>query len=311
VLSRDAEEYLSYLAVERGRALSSLDAYRRDLAAYEAFLSARGIGLAEATPAVLEDYLAFLGACGLASSSRARALAALRGLHRFCQDERGAPSDPSQDVERPQVPAGLPKALSEEEVLALLGAVVGEGPKALRDRAVLELLYATGMRISELVGLKLGDIDLDEGLANVLGKGRRERIVPIGRHAKAALRRWLGPQGRPLLVRASTSAQAAVDALFVSARGRPLSRQAGWVIVESAARRAGLSGKVSPHVLRHSFATHLLDHGADIRVVQELLGHVSIATTQLYTKVSTERLRRAYLAAHPRAGRSRRRTAQE
>ena len=255
---------------------------------------------------MLEDYLAFLAASGLKSSSRARALAAVRGLHRFCQDERGLETDPSDDVARPRVPAGLPKALSEDEVEALLRAPAGDAPKAVRDRAVLELLYAAGLRISELSGLDGVDVDLDERLVSVLGKGGKPRIVPIGRHAEAALRAWLA-DGRPRLRRAAKGRgpREDADALFLSTRGRRLSRQAGWVIVREAAARAGLADRVSPHVLRHSFATHLLDHGADIRVLQELLGHASITTPQVYTKVSADRLRRAYLEAHPRATRSR------
>lgn len=298
----DGEEFLSFLAVERGRAPASLAAYRRDLASYEAFLTGRGVALSEVTPRVLEDYLAFLAASGLAASSRARALAAVRGLHRFCQDERGVAGDPSEDVERPRVPSGLPKALSEEEVAVLLAGPAGDGPRALRDRAVLELLYSSGLRISELAGLSLGDVDPEEGLVVVVGKGDKQRLVPVGRHALGALAAWLGEGGRPRWARSGARRRADADALFLSARGRRLSRQAGWVIVREAALRAGLADKVSPHVLRHSFATHLLDHGADIRVVQELLGHASITTTQLYTKVSSERLRRAYLEAHPRAG---------
>ena len=253
------------------------------------------------SPAVVEDYLAFLRASGLAASSRARALVAVRGFHGFCHDERGAPSDPTEDVETPRVPQGVPKALSEAEVEALLGAVTGDDPRAVRDRAMLELLYATGLRISELVGLSLGDVDLRGALVRAFGKGSKERLVPIGRHAVAALGVWLGPGGRPAILAGRTLRRSDAEALFVSTRGRRMSRQAAWAVVHEAAGRAGLAEKVTPHVLRHSFATHLLDHGADIRVVQELLGHASITTTQVYTKVSQEHLRRSYLAAHPRA----------
>ena len=302
---------MSYLAVERGRAPASLEAYRRDLAAYEAFLSARRVALGEVTPTLLEDYLALLAASGLQRSSAARALAAVRGLHRFCQDERGVATDPSEDVARPRVPAGLPKALREDEVASLLRAPAGDGWRARRDRAVLELLYAAGLRISELSGLDCGDLDLDGSLVTVLGKGGKARIVPIGRHAVAALSTWLELGRPPVRAAARRVPRDEADALFLSARGRRLSRQAGWVVVREAAGRAGLSDRVSPHVLRHSFATHLLDHGADIRVVQELLGHASITTTQVYTKVSAERLRRVYDEAHPRAQRSRERAGRE
>ncbi|MCU1490742.1 MAG: Site-specific recombinase XerD [Acidimicrobiaceae bacterium] len=265
--------------------------------------------MAEVDPAAIEDYLAFLSASGLAPSTRARALVAIRGLHGFCHDERGLPSDPAAEVRRPRVPAGLPKALSEEEVARLLAAVPGEGPKALRDRAVLETLYATGLRISELAGLELADLDFpgtteEGGLVRAFGKGSKERIVPLGRYARAALEAWLGPQGRPCLQEGRKISRSDAVALFCSTRGRRMSRQAIWDVVRAAALSCGLADKVSPHVLRHSFATHLLDHGADVRVVQELLGHASITTTQIYTKVSQEHLHRAYLAAHPRARRA-------
>jgi site-specific recombinase XerD len=206
-------------------------------------------------------------------------------------------------VAAPRVPSGLPKPLSEEAVTALLGAVVGNDPVHRRDRAVLELLYGTGMRISELCGLSLGDVDPESGLVRVFGKGAKERIVPVGRPALAAVADWLGPDGRPRLVPARWARRGDAEALFLNQRGGRLSRQAGWAIVTAYGSRAGLTDPLSPHVLRHSCATHMLDRGADLRVVQELLGHASISTTQVYTKVSTERLRRAFDAAHPRARR--------
>jgi integrase/recombinase XerD len=305
-LSKDAEEFLTYLAIERGRAPASIAAYRRDLRGYETFLRERGVALGDVDTQVIEQYLGLLSASGLAASSRARALVAIRGLHGFARDERGLSNDPSEDVEGPRVPSGVPKALTEAEVLALLDAVVGEDPKALRDRAIVELLYATGLRISELVGLSIGDLDLESRLLRAFGKGSKERILPFGRAADAAVRDWLGPEGRPHLVPVQFARRSDADALFISARGRRMSRQAAWTVVHETAERADLVDKVTPHVLRHSFATHLLDHGADIRVVQELLGHASISTTQIYTKVSQEHLRRAYLEAHPRAAGGRR-----
>jgi integrase/recombinase XerD len=307
-LSLDAEEFLSYLAVERGRAPASIAAYRRDLAGYEEFLAVRGVSIGEVTPRLVEDYLAVLGASGLEPASTARALAALRGLHAFCADERGAASDPTLEVARPRLPAALPKALSEPEVETLLAAVRGDDPSSRRDRAILELLYATGLRISELAGLAIGDVDLDAMVLLAFGKGSKERLVPFGRHAAAALAAWLGPGGRPVLVAARPPERGDAAALFLSVRSRRMSRQAIWDVVHRHAAAAGLAHKVSPHVLRHSFATHLLDHGADVRVVQELLGHASITTTQIYTKVSQERLRAVYEQAHPRA-RARRRDA--
>ncbi|HEV2360933.1 MAG TPA: site-specific tyrosine recombinase [Acidimicrobiales bacterium] len=300
-LGRDSEEFLSYLAVEKGRALNSIAAYRRDLSGYEEFLRARELSLSQATPAVIEDWLSFLAASGLRKSSAARALAAVRGLHRFRVDEGGASFDPTEDVGGPKVPQGIPKALSEAEVATLLAAVTGDAPKDRRDRAILELLYATGLRISELAGLSMGDLDLRRRLLIAFGKGSKERVVPYGRYAGEALESWLGPGGRPSMAPDRFARRTDEQSVFISSRGRRMSRQAAWVVVRTAAERCGLSDRVTPHVLRHSCATHMLDHGADIRVVQELLGHASITTTQVYTKVSQERLRSAYEAAHPRA----------
>jgi integrase/recombinase XerD len=305
VLSPDAEEYLSYLAVERGRAPASIAAYRRDLAAYEEFLSGRKLALSEVGPRVVEDYLAFLAASGRRASSNARALSAIRGLHRFCEDERGGPTDPTLGVNGPRIPSPIPKALSEPEVLALIGAVTGEGARERRDRAILEVMYATGVRISELCGLRSADVDLERCLALVFGKGSKERIVPFGQPARQALTEWLGPAGRPALAPERWARRSDEEALFITARGKQMTRQAAWLVVKRAAERVGLADKVTPHVLRHSCATHLLEHGADIRVVQELLGHAAITTTQVYTKVSGDLLRRAYEEAHPRARRHR------
>ena len=298
-LSRDAEEFLSYLAVERGRAPASISAYRRDLAAYEHFLSEADIPLEKADAGVVESYVAHLGATKKASST-ARALAAVRGLHRFCVDERGATTDPTEGVSTPRIPDAIPKALSEEEVELLLSAVIGDDARALRDRAILETLYTTGMRISELAGLSLGDLDMKKAMAIAYGKGSKERLVPVGRHALYALERWLS-SGRPAMAPARFARRVDAEAVFISTRGKKMSRQAVWQVVRKAAVKVKLENKVSPHVLRHSCATHLLEHGADIRVVQELLGHAAITTTQVYTRVSPELLRRVYEDAHPRA----------
>jgi len=300
VLSRDAEEFLSYLAVERGRAAASISAYRRDLVAYERFLGDLGVTVQQADSGVVEAYVALLSE-KFRPTSTARALAAVRGLHRFCVDERGASGDPTEGVSTPRIPQAIPKALSEAEVELLLSAVVGEDPRALRDRAILETLYATGMRISELAGLRLGDLDMGRGLARAYGKGAKERLVPVGSHALRALDAWLGPEGRPAMAPTRWARRADEEALFISSRGRRMSRQTVWQVVRTAAVKVKLEGKVSPHVLRHSCATHLLEHGADIRVVQELLGHATITTTQVYTRVSPELLRRVYEQAHPRA----------
>jgi integrase/recombinase XerD len=304
-LSTDAEEFLSYLAVERGRAPASISAYRRDLIAYERFLAERGLTVLNADAGAVEAYVALLGATRRATST-ARALAAVRGVHRFCVDERGAVFDPTEGISPPRIPQAIPKALSEEQIELLLSAVVGDDPKALRDRAILETLYATGMRISELSGLRLGDLDVAKGVAFAYGKGSKERLVPIGRIALSAVALWLGPTGRPLMAPAMWARRRDSEAVFISARGKVMSRQALWQVVRNAAHKVGLEDRVSPHVLRHSCATHLLEHGADIRVVQELLGHAAITTTQVYTKVSPELLRRVYEQSHPRALRTRR-----
>jgi integrase/recombinase XerD len=240
------------------------------------------------------------GAPRFAPASIARSLVAVRSFHRFCAREGHLPDDPTEAVGAPRVPQGIPKALDEEQVEQLLGAVSGDGPRAQRDRALLELLYASGIRISEAVGLDLDDLDLDEGLFRVLGKGDKERVVPVGRSARAAMEAYLR-DGRLKLRAARARRIGDGDAVFLNARGTRLSRQACWAIVRHAGRRVGLDGRLSPHVLRHSCATHMLDHGADLRIVQELLGHATISTTQVYTKVSPERLRAAYDKAHPRA----------
>jgi len=253
------------------------------------------------TEADVERYVAHLRAEGRAPATVARALVAVRNLHRFLADEGAAAADPAADVAPPRVPAGLPKPLDEAEVNALLDAVVGHDPLSLRDRALLELLYATGARISEACGLSMGDIDFDARLVRLFGKGAKERIVPFGRAAARALDEWFSPRGRVLLAPTQWRRRDDAEAVFLNQRGGRLTRQAAWAIVRRHGDRAGIGVELSPHVLRHSCATHLLDHGADLRVVQELLGHASISTTQVYTKVSQERLFEVYRAAHPRA----------
>ena len=297
----DVEEWLSWLAAEKGRAPATLAAYRRDARRWWRWLRARERELAEAGEPDVEAYVADLRSDGLAPATVARAVVAVRSLHRFLLDEGRAPADPGAHVDAPRVPAGLPKALSEDEVAALLGAVVGDDPLARRDRAILEVLYGTGLRISELVGLRLGDVDLESALLRALGKGSKERVVPVGRPAVAALVDWLGAGGRPSLAPAQWARRGDADAVFLNRRGGRLSRQGAWLVVTRWGAEVGLDGRLTPHVLRHSCATHMLDHGADLRAVQELLGHASISTTQVYTRVSNERLFAAYRAAHPRA----------
>ena len=301
-LSPGTEEFLTWLAVDQGRARNTVTSYRRDLVRYEADLRVRGRTPGDARPADIESHLAARRADGLGPASLARALAAVRGLHRFLAEEGFADDDPSAEVEQRRLPSRLPKALEEEDVTALLEAAAGDDPVALRDRAILELLYGTGMRVSELAGLSLADLGSDTGLVRVTGKGDKERLVPVGRCAEAALEDWLGDWGRPCLEPRRWARRGDAEAVFLNARGGRLSRQGVWGILKKRARAAGIEDRVHPHVLRHSCATHMLAHGADIRVVQELLGHVSIATTQLYTKVTLTHLRTVYEQAHPRAG---------
>jgi integrase/recombinase XerD len=300
-LSLDGEEFLTWLAVERGRAANTLAAYRRDLRAYESWLAGRGVGLGQVAEDDVTAYVAHLRTAGRAPATVARALVSVRSFHRFLVDEGHAQADPTGEVGSPRVPQGLPKALTEEDVASLLGAVLGEDATGRRDRAILELLYGTGMRISELVGLSLGDLSEDDGVARVFGKGAKERVVPLGRYARFAIAEWLTASGRGAMAPARWARRGDAEALFLNARGGRLSRQGAWGIVRRYADKVGLGDRLTPHVLRHSCATHMLDHGADIRVVQELLGHASIATTQVYTRVSTERLKAVYEAAHPRA----------
>jgi len=307
-LARLLLEHETWLTVERGLAKNSLAAYRRDLRRYEQYLRHSGCrdagAVREATVSAYVDHLKrerdAEGAPRFAPSSIARALVAVRSFHRFCVDEGFVDTDPSEEVGAPRVPQGLPKALTESEVDALLETVDGDDPRALRDHAILETLYATGVRISELVGLDREDLDLEDGLVRVFGKGSKERVVPIGRSARQAIVEYLA-RGRPALERPATR-RVSGDPLLLNVRGGRLTRQSCWKLVTTAGERAGIApGTLSPHVLRHSCATHMLEHGADIRVVQELLGHASLSTTQVYTKVSPERLRAVYELAHPRA----------
>jgi integrase/recombinase XerD len=300
-LPLEAEEFLSWLSAERGRSANTLAAYRRDLVAYVRWLRGRGAAVGSATPADIEAYVGHQRATGRAPASVARALVAVRSLHRFLADEGHTTGDPAATVEVPRVPKGLPKALTEDEVESLIGAVMGHEPVARRDRAILEVLYGTGVRISELVGLSLGDLDLESGLLRAFGKGSKERIVPLVGLAREALATWLEPSGRDALVPDRWARRGDAEAVFLNVRGGRLSRQGAWGIVRRYGDRVGLGDRLTPHVLRHSCATHMLDHGADIRVVQELLGHASITTTQVYTMVSAERLRSVYEEAHPRA----------
>lgn len=292
---------MDWLVLERGRALRTCEAYRRDLNGYCEVLTSRNSSPETASE---EDLLAFMRhqqSRGMAPASVKRAMTAVRTFHQFLVTEGLRPDDPGSHLELPTAPRAVPKALSEAEVDAVLDAVVGTDPVSRRDRALLEVLYGTGMRIGELIGMSLTDLDMGEATVRVLGKGHKERVLPVGRCAHEALTAWLVPAGRGEMEPERWQSQLDQEAVWLNQRGRRLSRQGAWGAVKKRAQRVGLGAKVSPHVFRHSCATHMLDHGADIRAVQELLGHASITTTQVYTLVSKEKLWEAYLAAHPRA----------
>lgn len=300
-LDPSSEEYLTWLAVERGRARNTISSYRRDLVAYERHVRGSGRMVETANRSTVEGFVAAMLSSGNKASSVARALTAVRGLYRFRAEEGLSSQDPTADVAAPRTGLRLPKAITEDEVVRLLDATAGSAPRDLRDRAMLELLYGTGMRIGELVGLSISDLGSDTGLVRVLGKGSKERLVPVGRLAAESVGRWLDTGGRPELVPKRWARRGDAEALFLNARGGRLTRQGAWEAITKRAATARLANKVHPHVLRHSCATHMLARGADIRVVQELLGHASVATTQVYTRVTVEHLRSAYEAAHPRA----------
>jgi integrase/recombinase XerD len=303
-LPLEVEDFLTWLVSERGRAVNTIAAYRRDLVGYCGWLTTNGLDPLTVGSGDVERFVGERRTSGAASSSVARQLAAVRSLHRFLAIEQHRPDDPTAELEGVRVPSGIPKPLSEAQVTSLLDAVTGNDPVARRDRALLELLYATGARISEVVGLSIGDLDFDESLVRLFGKGSKERIVPFGGAAAEALDDWFSPSGRAHLVPDQWRRRDDAEAVFLNQRGGRLSRQAAWAVVRKYGERAGITAELSPHVLRHSCATHLLDHGADLRVVQEVLGHASISTTQVYTRVSQERLWDVYRTAHPRAMRS-------
>jgi integrase/recombinase XerD len=303
VLAKTVDAYLDHLAVERGLASNTLSSYRRDLRRYTDFLVQRGLGQADGI--CESDVTAFLGWLregdaehpALGASSAARTVVAVRGFHKFAHREGLLGSDPARDVRPPTPPRRLPKALPVPEVERILEAAgAGDTPLALRDRALLELLYGTGSRISEAVGLDVDDLDLDSGSVLLRGKGGKERVVPVGSYANRAVSDYR-VRARPALAVGGRG----TPALFLNARGGRLSRQSAWTVLRNAAERAQVKVEVSPHTLRHSFATHLLDGGADVRVVQELLGHASVTTTQVYTLVTVDKLREVYAATHPRA----------
>ncbi len=297
----DRERFLTWMRVEQGRSDRTIEAYGRDIAQYESHLLGSKSTSRVVKAAQIEKYVGQLRANERAPKSIARQFAAIRMFHRFMLDEGLRSDNPTTFIDGVKVPSGIPKALSEQEVELLLNAVTGVDSLAVRDRALLEFLYATGARVSEACGLSMSDVDMESNVARVFGKGSKERIVPFGRHAKEALEAWLGAGGRPMLCPQQWAKRDHADAVFLGVRGTRLSRQAAWGIVRKYAMSAGIKSELSPHVLRHSCATHMLVHGADLRIVQELLGHASVSTTQVYTKVDNEVLFEMYRESHPRA----------
>lgn len=295
------ESFLSYISIEHGRSPRTVEAYRRDLEALGWHLDSTSKTVEDCDAADIESFVALQRKQGRAAKSIARQLAACRTFFKFAVQENLRASDPSGVVDGVSVPSGIPKALNEEEIDRLLAACTGVDSYSRRDRALLEFLYATGARISEACGLSLSDLDMDQQVVRLFGKGSKERIVPFGGPAKRALEDWLAVGGRDVLSPRQWRTRGDADAVFLGRGGRRISRQAAWNIVRRYANLAGLKAEISPHVLRHSCATHMLKHGADLRVVQELLGHASVSTTQIYTRVDNEMLFAAYAGAHPRA----------
>ncbi|MBM6696500.1 site-specific tyrosine recombinase XerD [Bifidobacterium pullorum] len=304
------EQFLTHIGVERGLAQSTVDAYASDLRRYLDWLEARGVhGPAAVTRQDVEDYVADLDGAGESGRSKARRLASIHAFHRFALAQQAVASDVAATVKAPKGAGTLPDVLTVDEVARLLEAVPQPGGAGVagvedavlvRDRALLELMYATGARVSEIVGADIDDMDFDEHVIRVTGKGSKQRLVPVGGYACQALQRYLD-EARPVLGRRKRSGSAERRALFLNKRGCRLSRQSVWEVVKAAGERAHIAKPLHPHTLRHSFATHLIQGGADVRTVQELLGHASVTTTQIYTHVSPESLIEAYLTAHPRA----------
>jgi integrase/recombinase XerD len=285
-------KFLSYIAVEKGLAQNTIDSYERDLRRYLDYVVAKRPD--EITQTDVVAYLTSMAVSGIAAPSRARCLAAVRGFHKFLLTDSLAKTDPTINLETPRGWKRLPKALSAGDVDSLLNQPDRKTSIGLRDKAMLELLYATGLRVSELVGLKCQDINLERGFLIVMGKGSKERVVPLGESAGAALAEYIADARRYLL------GQIESDYLFISSRHKTITRQMFWERIKYYALKAGITGTVSPHMLRHSFATHLLDNGADLRAVQAMLGHSDISTTQIYTHVSRERLKKIHEQYHPR-----------
>lgn len=299
-VQRARENYIRYVSIERGLSANTVAAYSKDIDAYLVWLSTQSITEpSEISSQVISSYLQELAGRTdkpMTASSQSRILSSIKGFHRFMVEEGTLEIDVTRDLRPPKIPQRLPKAITIEQMSSLLAAVDGDEDVQIRDKALLELLYATGARISEAVNLNVDDVTASEGMIRLRGKGGKQRIVPVGSYAQAALEKYL------VRVRPTFSARGkSTPALFLGPRGARVSRQMAWLIIQEAAKRAELTVELSPHTFRHSFATHLLAGGADVRVVQELLGHSSVATTQIYTLVTADTLRETYITAHPRA----------
>ncbi len=289
------DPFVAFLRAERNASARTVDAYAHDVKTWLTWLAGAGKKAAGVGRDDVLEHLAALAQAGLSGKSRARHLSALKGFHRFLEDEKLAPSDPTEDIDTPKRGQSLPVYLTLPEVEALLEAIDEKTASGRRDRAMIELLYATGLRVSELIKLKTADLNLRDGYLVAFGKGRKERMVPVGRAAAEKVKAYL-ESGRGLLLKGRSSA-----ALFVTPRGGPFSRMGFWKLVKKYATAAGIEKPISPHKLRHTFATHLVQRGADLRAVQAMLGHADLSTTQIYTHVDAERLQRVYAGAHPRS----------
>lgn len=303
MLASEVDGFLTQLALEKGVSPNTLDAYAHDIQCFIDFLGDAFEGKSEPSEVTHLEVRAYLANLQKARYSRrtiARRLAAVRSFFTYLCRKGICPTNPARGVSAPKLGRMLPRFLHEEDVESLIEAPATDTALGLRDRAILETLYAAGLRVNELVGLNIGDVDLERGFVRAFGKGGRERVVPIGEHAATALKQYIG-KGRPRLAGVRSDAHSDSGALFLNYRGRRLSTRAVQLMVDRYIRKVSIDKKVSPHAIRHSFATHLLDHGADLRAVQELLGHVSISTTQIYTHVTREKLKLVYDRAHPRA----------
>lgn len=287
------DDYIQHLSVERGLSTHTVDAYAHDLARFVAWLGDVGAALDQVDESRVAAHLVMLSQAGLSARTQARALSSIRGFFRFLVREGRQPLDPTELLDGPRLLRKLPDLLNRDEVVRLLNAPSGTKPNRIRDRAMLHTMYAAGLRVTELTELDLGDINLEDGFIAVLGKGNKRRIVPIGAHARAALAEYLSAV-RPKWARPASRA------CFLTARGKPMTRQGFWKLIKRYAINAGITKPISPHKLRHSFATHLLDGGADLRSVQTMLGHADISTTQIYTQVSGDHLRKMHERYHPR-----------